>query len=97
MKSGVKPPKQTVFIAKSTKKLFWLANSGVTSSIFGVSGLELHSSSIEPFNFIGAQAVIWGKTPRNAPRGAGPDCPGSLSEKYGKPTTPDDYYKPEIK
>ena len=45
MKSGVKPLKQTVFVAKSTKKQFLLTNSGVLTSILRVSGLELHSSN----------------------------------------------------
>ena len=53
MNSGVKPHNQMVFIAKSTKKQFLLTNSGVISSILGVSGLELHSSSTEPVNFFG--------------------------------------------
>ena len=89
MNYGVKPPKQTVFISKSTKKPFLLTISGVTSSILGVSGLELHSSSTEPVNihgaqssleearflFGGAQAVIWGGTaPECPPRGAGLDA-----------------------
>ena len=53
----------------------------------GVLGLDLHSNSPEPVNFLrgtvlawggaifvwGAQAAIWGARPRNAPRGAGPD------------------------
>ena len=80
MNSGVKPQKQTVFIAKSMKKQFLLVNSGVITSILGVLGLELHPSSTEPVNFFatqsslgGAQAVIWGARLRNAPRGAGPD------------------------
>ena len=86
MNFGVKPQKQTVIIAKSTKKQFLLTNFGVLPSILGVSGLELHTISTEPVNFFGAQsslggstilvwegqAVIRGERPRNAhPRGAG--------------------------
>ena len=81
MNSGVKPQKQSVFIAKSTKKQFLLTNSGVITSILGVSGLELHSSSTKPVNFFGAQLslggaqfsrggggtiLVWGARPRNA-------------------------------
>ena len=58
MNSWVKPQKQTVFIAKSTKKQFLHTNSGVITNILGVSGLELHSSSTEPVNFIGAQSLL---------------------------------------
>ena len=60
MNSGVNPQKQTVFIAKSTKKHFLFTNSEVITSILGVSGLELHSSSTEPVNFFGAQSSIGG-------------------------------------
>ena len=58
--SGVKPQKQTVFNAKRTKKQFLLTNSGVITSILGVSGLELLSSSTKHVNFFRAQAVFWG-------------------------------------
>ena len=70
---------------KITKKQFLLANSRAVNTNLGVLGLDLHSSSPEPVNFfgtqfslgghnfrLGAQAVIWGGTARNAPRGAGP-------------------------
>ena len=60
MKSGVKPQKQTVFIAKSTKKRFLLTNSGLITSSLGVSGFEMHSSSTEPVNFLGAQSSLRG-------------------------------------
>ena len=74
MISWVQPHKQTIFIAKSTKKQFLLTNSHLINSILGVSGLELHSSRTEPVNFFeaqsslreaqfsfwDAQAVIWG-------------------------------------
>ena len=33
-------------------------SSWVITSILGVSGLELHSSSTEPVNFIGAQSSL---------------------------------------
>ena len=86
MNYGVKPQKQTVFVAKSTKKHFLLTNSGVITSILGVSGLELLSSSSEPVNFFEAQSSIgghnsrlggheqWfgGHSPRMPSRGAGP-------------------------
>ena len=75
MNSWEQPHKQTIFIAKSTKKQFLLTNSGLINSILGVSGLELHSSKTEPvncfetqsslreaqFSFWDAQAVIWGE------------------------------------
>ena len=53
----------------------------------GVQGLDLHSRSLEPVNFLGAQSSLGGEhnfrlgerklsfggaRPRNAPRGAGP-------------------------
>ena len=76
-----------VFIAKCAKKQFLLTNSEVITSVLGVSGLKLHSSGTEPVTFFwtqfslgrvqflfgGAQAVILGARPRNAPRGAGPE------------------------
>ena len=62
MNSGVKPQKKSVFIAKSTKKQFLLTNSGVITSILGVSGLELHSSNTKPVNFFGAQLSLGGGT-----------------------------------
>ena len=71
--SGVKPQKKRIFITKSAKKQCLLTNSGVITSILGVSGLELHFSVTEPVTFFwaqsslgghsfvwGAQAVIWG-------------------------------------
>ena len=60
MNSGVKPQKQTVFIAKSTKIQFLLTNCGDITSSLGVSGLELHSSSTKPVNFFGAQSSLEG-------------------------------------
>ena len=60
--------------AKIIKKQFLLTNSRAISTILQVSGLYLHSSSPKPINFFGAQsslggaqAVIWGARPRNAP------------------------------
>ena len=50
---GVKPQK-SVFIVESAKKQFLLTNSGVTTSILGVSGLELHSSGTETVTFFAA-------------------------------------------
>ena len=58
MNSWVQPHKQTIFIAKSTKKQFLLTNSGLINSILGVSGLELHSSRTEPVNFFEAQSSL---------------------------------------
>ena len=60
MNFGVKPQKQKVFIAKSTEKPLLFTNSGVTTSILGVSGLELHSSSTKPVNFFGGTVLSWG-------------------------------------
>ena len=68
------------------KRHFLLTNSGVITSILGVSGLKLHSSGNElvtffgaqsslwgaQFSFGGVQAVIWGGTATKCPRGAGP-------------------------
>ena len=80
MSSGVKPQKQKVFIAKSTKKQFLLTNSGVITSILRVSGPELHFSSTEPINFFRTQSSLGGRNsrlggarPQNSPRGAGPE------------------------
>ena len=81
MNPWVQPHKQTIFIAKSTKKQFLLTNSGVTTSILGVSGLKLQSSSTKPvnffeaqsslgraqFSFVGAREVIWVGTTPNSP------------------------------
>ena len=70
---------------KITKKQFLLANSRAVNTNLGVLGLDLLSSSSEPANFLGtqsslgghnfclgAQAVIWGGTARNASRDASP-------------------------
>ena len=72
--------KKKVFIAKSAKKQFLLTNSGVTTSILRVPGIELHSSGTEPNTFFGAQSSLWGAqfsfggtAPKCLPRGAGPD------------------------
>ena len=82
MNSGVKPRKQTVSIAKSTKQQFLLTNSGVITSILGVSGLKLHSSRTEPVNFFlgtilagGHNSCLGGHGPEMPPppRGAGPE------------------------
>ena len=39
-----------------TERQFSLTNSGMITSIFGVSGLELHSNGTEPVTFFGAQS-----------------------------------------
>ena len=68
---------------KITKTQFLLTNSRGINTNWGILGLDLHSSNLEPVNFFGAQsslggaqAVIWGARPRNAhpppPRSAGP-------------------------
>ena len=67
----LKPQKKGLYY-KICKKQFLLTNSGVITSILGVSGLELHFSGTEPVTFsgtqfslgghnscLGAQAVIW--------------------------------------
>ena len=77
--------KKRIFITKSAKKQFLLTNSGVITSILGVSDLELHFSGTELVTFFGVQsslggtvlvwgakAVILGARPWNAPRGVGP-------------------------
>ena len=83
---GGKPQKKGLY-NKICKKQFLLTNSGVITSILGVSGLELHFSRTEPVTFFWvnsrlggtiltwwAQAVIWGggARPRNALRGVEP-------------------------
>ena len=89
MNSGVKTKKkkkEKAFYAKSAKKQFLLTNFGVITSNLGVSGLELLQVAPSLILYLGhnprfrgtilvwgAQAVIWGARPRNAPRGAGPD------------------------
>ena len=73
---------------KTKKKQFLLANSKAISTILGVLGLDLHSSSPEPVNLFGAQSSlgahkksVGGAWPRNAPgmppRGAGPALMGT--------------------
>ena len=68
MNSGLKPQKQTVFIAKSTKRQLLLMNSGMTTNILGVSGLELQSSSTKSVNSLGhnprlgGTILVWGGT-----------------------------------
>ena len=42
------------------KKQFLLTNSGVITSILGVSGLELHFSGTKPVTFFGAQSSLGG-------------------------------------
>ena len=74
MNFGVKPQKQTVFIAKSTKKQFLFTNSGMITSILVVSGLKLHSSSTELVNFLEAQSSFGGGTSSDL-GGTVPDCP----------------------
>ena len=82
MNSGVKPQKQTVFIAKSTNKQFLLTNSGVIASILGVPGLELHSNGTESVNFFWAQSSLGGHNSRLGGSSSGlggggtaPKCP----------------------
>ena len=83
MNFGLKPQKQTVFIAKSMEKQFLLINSGVITSILGVSGLELHSSSTKPVDFFRAQSclggggtiLIWGGTSSDLEGHSPMECP----------------------
>ena len=58
--SAVKLQKKRVFITKSAKEQFLLTNSGVITSILGVSGLELHFSGTEPVTFFRAQSSLGG-------------------------------------
>ena len=83
MNFGLKPQKQTVFIAKSMEKQFLLINFGVITSILGVSGLELHSSSTKPVDFFRAQSslgggggtiLIWGGTSSDLGRHSSMEC-----------------------
>ena len=48
--------KKRIFIAKPAKKQLLLTNSGVTTSILEVTGLELLSSDTEPVTFFGAHS-----------------------------------------
>ena len=43
------------------KKQFLPTNSCMTTSILGVSGLELHSSGTNPVNLFGAQSLLGGE------------------------------------
>ena len=52
--------KKRIFLAKSAKEQFLLSNSGVITSILGVSGLKLHSSDTEPVTFFGTQLSLEG-------------------------------------
>ena len=45
---------------KFAKKQLLLTNSGVITSILGVSGLELYSSGTKPVTFFGAQSSLGG-------------------------------------
>ena len=67
LNSGVKPQKQTVFIAKSTKKQFLPTNSGVITSILEVSGFELLSEAVNLFweqsLLAGSSVARWGLEP----------------------------------
>ena len=72
--------KKMVFIPKSAKKQFLLKNSGMTTSILRVPGLELYSIGTEPVTFFGAQSSLGGAqfsfggtAPECFPRGARPD------------------------
>ena len=47
-----------VFIVKSAKKRFFPTNTGLMTSILGVSGPELHSNCTEPVTFFGAQSSL---------------------------------------
>ena len=80
-----KTTKKGSLLQNLQKKQFLLTNSGVITSILGVSDLELHFSGTEPVTFFGAQfslggtvlvrgaqSVIWGGTARNAPSSVGP-------------------------
>ena len=78
MNPVVWPQKQPVFIAKSTKTYFLLMNSRVITSILAsictpVAPSLLISSGHKPrlggtdIVWRGAQPVIWGERPRNAP------------------------------
>ena len=57
--SGVKPQKKSLYY-KICKKQFLLTNSGVITSILGVSGLELHFSGTEPVTFFWEQFSLGG-------------------------------------
>ena len=46
------------YLLQNLQKTALLTNSGVITSILGVSGLQLHSSSTEPVNFFGAQSSL---------------------------------------
>ena len=66
--------KKRVFITKSEKKQLLLTNSGVITSILGVSGLELHFSGTEPVILFGAQSSLGGHN----------SCSGSTSSDLGR-------------
>ena len=84
--SGVKLQKIRSLLQNLQKRHFLLTNSGVITSILGVSGLKLHFNGNELVTFFGAQSSLWGGTSlvwgstssdlggtaTKCPRGAGP-------------------------
>ena len=70
---GVEPRKKGLYW-KSAKKQFLLTNSGVTTSILRVSGLELYSSSTEPVTFFGAKSSLGGGHNSRLGGGTVPEC-----------------------
>ena len=72
---------KNVFITKSAHKQILLTNSGVITSILGVSGLELHFIGTEPVTFFGGTILAWGHnsclggTCSDLGRGTAPECP----------------------
>ena len=76
--SGVKPQKKSLYY-KICKKQFLLTNSGVITSILGVSGLELHFSGTEPVTFFWEQFSLGGHN----------SCLGGTSSDLGGGTAPE--------
>ena len=75
--------KKKGFYYKSAKKQLLLTNSGVITSILGVSGLELHFSGTEPVTFFGAQFSLGGHKQRLGGHGPGmPPVASGLLQLY---------------
>ena len=58
--SGMKLQKKGSLM-QNLQKTVLITNSWMTTSILGVSGLELLLSGTKPVNFFGAQSLLWGE------------------------------------
>ena len=67
---------------KITKTQFLLTNSRAVNTGLGILGLDLHSSSLEPVNFFGAQSSLGGH--KHSFGGHGQECPLPLRRAWLK-------------